>query len=110
MARMIYLMMLMVKERGEDKAAGERIERFLNLFFHPLRGREMLAFTRNEIRAACEIIILNSYSNANDYIKYLNGLDLRIDDDVRDSQAIKLWGCLLEAATAEIPKRTRINA
>lgn len=84
-----------------------RLANFMALFDHALRGREMKNFNKAEIMAARELIVQHADKDLHAYVKMLNRLVIT-DTRVRESKRTQLWGCILEAATAEsIPKKRR---
>lgn len=80
-----------------------RLANFMALYEHALRHREMNSFNRKEIGYARALIEAHAYMDVHEYVRMLNRLTI-YDEDVRQAKRTQLWGCLLEAATAEVPK------
>jgi hypothetical protein len=85
-------------------AAILRLANFMALYDHALRGPEMRSFNSKEIGFARQLIEENAGLDIHAYVKHLNRL-LIVDPDVRESRRLKLWSCILEAATAEVQKK-----
>lgn len=77
-----------------------RLVNFRSLESHALRYREFKGLSLTEIAFAEELIDLNSGLSVDDYIQKLNRLTIT-DERVRVKNRTKIWGLLLEAATAE---------
>lgn len=86
--------------------AQQRLGRFADLEFHPLRHMDYKKMNTKEVQYAIKFIIANSTKSTDDYILTLNRMQIN-DPNVREGSRTRIWGLLLEAATSEVFPRLR---
>lgn len=84
----------------------KRLLNFEALKTHPLRGKDFDHLNILELIWAEGVIVDNRFMTTDEYVQFLNRMSIK-DSVVREKNRTRLWSLLLEAATAEVPKRER---